>query len=82
MNIPGVLQSEMQVAHECFASPLNATLGDYNSLFMDVDKYYSSHGSFFDFCAIRPRVPQCPTSCLLCCGLLSAWAGSTGVRRL
>ena len=37
------------VEHECFASPLNAYFPNYCSLFYDTDKYFGSHGSFFNF---------------------------------
>jgi hypothetical protein len=34
---------------ECFASPLNATLGAYCSLHADSDAHFGSAGSFFAF---------------------------------
>ena len=37
------------VEHECFASPLNAYFPNYCSLYYDTDKYFGSHGSFFNF---------------------------------
>ena len=36
------------VAHECFASPLNATLASFCSAFPDTDAPFGSIGSFFD----------------------------------
>ena len=44
-----ILEQEFQVDHECFASPLNATLRSFNSVFPDVDRFFGSKGSFFDF---------------------------------
>jgi len=43
------LKSEMGVNLECFASPLNARLDHYCSVFSDCDKCFCSEGSFFDF---------------------------------
>jgi hypothetical protein len=37
------------VKHECFASPLNAELASFNSLFPDTDSFFGGRGSFFDF---------------------------------
>jgi hypothetical protein len=37
------------VVHECFSTPMNRTCSTFNSLFPDVDKYFGSIGSFFDF---------------------------------
>ena len=44
-----VLTESFGVTHECFASPLNVTMRSFNSVFPDVDKYFGSQGSFFDF---------------------------------
>mmetsp|Transcript_76517 Transcript_76517/g.127537 ORF Transcript_76517/g.127537 Transcript_76517/m.127537 type:complete len:657 (-) Transcript_76517:181-2151(-) len=44
-----LLRSKLGVSAECFASPLNATLSTYCSLFADVDGFFGSLGSFFDF---------------------------------
>lgn len=44
-----MLQREMRVTTECFASPLNATLGSYMSAFPDVDAPFGSIGSFFTY---------------------------------
>jgi hypothetical protein len=43
------------VEHECFASPLNATLGagKFFSAFPDTDRAFGSEGSFFDVAATR-----------------------------
>ena len=40
---------KFNIAHECFASPLNVSLtsSSFNSLFYDVDKHFGSQGSFF-----------------------------------
>ena len=44
-----VLSDSFGVTHECFASPLNVTMRSFNSVFPDVDKFFGSQGSFFDF---------------------------------
>ena len=44
-----VLRSEFGVHHECFASPLNCTMESFNSVFPDVDRFFGSQGSFFDY---------------------------------
>ena len=36
------------VSHECFASPINATLASFCSAFADTDAPFGSVGSFFD----------------------------------
>lgn len=49
---PVALKSMAQhfgVIHECFASPMSRICSSYNSLFPDVDRYFGSLGSFFDF---------------------------------
>jgi len=49
---PMALKSMSQhfgVIHECFASPMSRICSSYNSLFPDVDRYFGSLGSFFDF---------------------------------
>jgi len=43
----------LQVNAECFASPLNWQTGLYCSAFGDVDKWFGSQGSFFDFMPTR-----------------------------
>lgn len=45
--VVSVLQSEYGTTHECFASPLNRTMKNYNSLLFDYDKWFGSDGSFF-----------------------------------
>ena len=47
-----LLQHTLSVGLECCASPLNATLGEYCSVFKDTDEYFGSHGSFYAF---RPK---------------------------
>lgn len=44
-----VLNEELGVTHECFASPFNCYLRSYCSAFPDVDRPFGSKGSFFDF---------------------------------
>jgi phosphorylated CTD-interacting factor 1 len=46
------LKSELGVDVECFASPLNAFFGSFCSAFADTDRYFGSHGSFFN---LRPE---------------------------
>jgi len=43
-----VLSKQFGVTTECFASPLNAYLPNYCSVFQDSDKPFGSLGSFFD----------------------------------
>ena len=42
------LHETFNTTAECFASPLNAQLGSFCSLFPDTDLYFGSLGSFFD----------------------------------
>eukprot|EP00922_Rhytidocystis_sp_ex-Travisia-forbesii_P027082 GHVS01039732.1.p1 GENE.GHVS01039732.1~~GHVS01039732.1.p1 ORF type:complete len:745 (+),score=147.66 GHVS01039732.1:79-2313(+) len=42
-----MLRDNMGVSCECFASPFNATLPTYLSMFPDVDALFGSRGSFF-----------------------------------
>jgi len=44
-----VMSNEWGVSHECFASPLNATLTSFNSCCPDVDGSFGSLGSFYDW---------------------------------
>jgi len=45
------LQRHFDVSHECYASPLNRFPGNptHCSLFYDVDRFFGSKGSFFDW---------------------------------
>ena len=43
------MSNEWGVSHECFASPLNATLTSFNSCCPDVDGSFGSLGSFYDW---------------------------------
>uniref|UniRef100_A0A6U0SUF3 PCIF1 WW domain-containing protein n=1 Tax=Eucampia antarctica TaxID=49252 RepID=A0A6U0SUF3_9STRA len=43
------LTKHFGVTHECFASPMNHACPSYNSIFPDIDRYFGSLGSFFDF---------------------------------
>jgi len=43
-----VLEEELGVTHECFASPFNHFLPSYFSAFPDIDRLFGSSGSFFD----------------------------------
>lgn len=43
------LTKQFGVTHECFASPMNHVCPSYNSIFPDIDRYFGSLGSFFDF---------------------------------
>ncbi|KAF4663625.1 mRNA (2'-O-methyladenosine-N(6)-)-methyltransferase [Perkinsus chesapeaki] len=42
-----LMTDRFRVSHECFASPLNATLSSFCSLFYDTDSFFGSVGSFF-----------------------------------
>ena len=42
------LIDQMGVRHECFASPLSSYMPQFGSLFVDVDHWFGSSGSFFD----------------------------------
>ena len=62
-----VLRTKLEVGFECFASPLNATYDKFCSCFGDgdVDNFFGSVGSFFDFAPRRgsfeanpPFVPE------------------------
>ena len=44
-----VLEENLNVHHECFASPLNCYYGSYCSAYYDVDFPFGSLGSFWDF---------------------------------
>jgi phosphorylated CTD-interacting factor 1 len=44
-----ILKNNYDVEFECFASPLNCTFANYGSLFPDIDSYFGSFGSFFDW---------------------------------
>ena len=54
------LQQNFGVEHECYASPLNRspTTASYCSLFHDVDRYFGSQGSFFDWLPRQPAIPD------------------------
>lgn len=43
------IEEELNINHECFASPLNAYNDSYCSAFLDTDKIFGSSGSFFNF---------------------------------
>lgn len=43
------LENEFEVKQECFASPFNAHFSTFCSAFPDVDQWFGSKGSFFDF---------------------------------
>ncbi|KAL0476984.1 hypothetical protein AKO1_006435 [Acrasis kona] len=44
-----LLNRHMEVSQECFASPLNCYFSEFCSAFPDIDVYFGSRGSFFDF---------------------------------
>jgi len=56
--VSAVLQKELAITHECFASPLNCFQGcsTHCSLFPDVDHFFGSVGSFFGF---LPQLGSC-----------------------
>jgi hypothetical protein len=43
------MTAEFEVSHEAFAAPVNCYYLHYNSAFPDVDAFFGSLGSFFDF---------------------------------
>ena len=43
-----VLQKELKVTHEIFASPFNRILDNYTSAYPDIDGYFGSKGNFFE----------------------------------
>ncbi|KAF4660749.1 mRNA (2'-O-methyladenosine-N(6)-)-methyltransferase [Perkinsus olseni] len=53
-----LMKVRCDVTHECFASPLNATMPSFCSLFYDTDRFFGSVGSFF-----RLPMDQFPQSC-------------------
>ena len=48
-NVFITLKKELNIVHECFASPLNAYNNLYCSAFLDTDEMFGSVGSFFNF---------------------------------
>jgi len=60
------LHCHFGVRHECYASPLNRFEGTetYCSLFHDVDRYFGSEGSFFDW--QPPTKGMCVPQCFEC----------------
>lgn len=48
-NVFQMLQTNISVSMECFASPLNATLDKFLSAFPDTDIPFGSQGSFFTY---------------------------------
>ena len=44
-----LLERRFHVTFECFASPFNCYFSQYCSAFPDIDCYFGSRGSFFDF---------------------------------
>lgn len=44
-----LLHRELQIDHECYASPLNRNLSTFCSVFEDTDRFFGSRGSFYDF---------------------------------
>jgi len=44
-----LLHRKFHVSFECFASPFNCYFSQYCSAFPDIDCYFGSRGSFFDF---------------------------------
>ena len=47
-----LLNRKFRVTFECFASPFNCYFSQYCSAFPDIDCYFGSRGSFFEF---RPK---------------------------
>lgn len=46
------MKQDFGLNYECFASSINFTLGNYCSIYYDVEKYFGSKGSFFNMCPI------------------------------
>eukprot|EP01029_Cantina_marsupialis_P026633 TRINITY_DN7208_c0_g1_i3.p1 TRINITY_DN7208_c0_g1~~TRINITY_DN7208_c0_g1_i3.p1 ORF type:complete len:587 (-),score=194.33 TRINITY_DN7208_c0_g1_i3:810-2570(-) len=44
-----IMHKHMKCAHEGFASPFNCFFHSFNSAFYDIDRFFGSQGSFFDF---------------------------------
>lgn len=44
-----LLHKKFGVSFECFASPLNCFFPQFCSAFRDIDRFFGSHGSFFDW---------------------------------
>jgi phosphorylated CTD-interacting factor 1 len=43
------LNKHMEISHEGFASPLNCYFESFGSAFYDIDRFFGSRGSFFEF---------------------------------
>jgi hypothetical protein len=42
------MNTDYNLQFECFASPINATLPKFCSIYYDVERYFGSHGNFFN----------------------------------
>lgn len=50
--LPSILDKmkiDYNISFECFASSINATMPNYCSIYYDIEKYFGSHGNFFDY---------------------------------
>jgi hypothetical protein len=50
--LPSILDKmkiDYNISFECFASSINATMPNYCSIYHDIEKYFGSHGNFFDY---------------------------------
>ncbi|OEU08622.1 hypothetical protein FRACYDRAFT_271662, partial [Fragilariopsis cylindrus CCMP1102] len=48
-SIMDILLKQFNCKKECFASPFNCRYETFSSAFYDIDFYFGSHGSFFEF---------------------------------
>lgn len=47
-DIINTMNDDYNLQFECFASPINATLPKFCSIYYDVEKFFGSHGNFFN----------------------------------
>lgn len=52
-NIMKNMYNDYQLNFECFASAINSTFSSYCSIYWDLEKYFGSVGSFFNFIPIK-----------------------------
>ena len=83
IDVMNYLTNKIDVKIECFASPLNATLPVYCSMFKDSDKAFGSVGSFFDFNPTEGSFEANPpfTESIMtrmCCHIIKLLNNSTG----
>ena len=47
-NIIYKMKTDYKLTFECFASSINCTCNNYCSIYYDIEKYFGSHGNFFN----------------------------------